>query len=189
MIFPSLPPDAGVRHALALNPRAGRLLASYHEQILRGDSPLSVAERELIAAYVSGLNRCRYCCGTHSATARFFGASENAVEELLADDTLSSAPPRLRSMLAFARALTLRHESITAADADAVYAAGWSERALHDLILVASTFNFMNRFVHGHGISGDDELMEERGRYLHEHGYAGIVAAAEEPADPRPEFA
>jgi hypothetical protein len=49
--FPSLPPDAGVRHILPLNKPAGRALIELHE---------------LIAAYVSGLNACRYCCGVHA---------------------------------------------------------------------------------------------------------------------------
>jgi len=179
MNFPSLSDKAGVRDALLLNKVAGGLLASYHQQILRGASALSVAERELIAAYVSALNNCTYCCGTHTATARHFGVPEELVEELVADEKLTSAPEKLRPMLAFARELTLRHGSITRAYADAVYAAGWSEDALHDLILVASMFNFMNRFVHGHGISADDALMKERGRHLFEHGYAGLVESAE----------
>lgn len=183
MHFPSLPEDAGVRHALALNPEAGELLANYHQQILRGDSPLSVAERELIAAYVSALNNCKYCRGTHAATAQFFGVAENVVEDLIADEQLMSAPERLRPVLSFARKLTLHHDSITQADADAVYSAGWSERALHDLILVASMFNFMNRFVHGHGITAGDQLMQERGRYLFELGYRNIVSQAAATAE------
>ena len=186
MNFPSLSQDAGVRHALGLNPDAGRLLATYHQQILRGESPLSIAERELVAAYVSGLNHCSYCCGTHNATARLFGIPEHAVEDLLADEQLNSAPPKLRPMLAFARELTLRHDGISPAHANAVYEAGWSERALHDLILVACMFNFMNRFVHGHGINAGDELMEERGRFLFEHGYAVIVATTNAESDDAP---
>jgi alkylhydroperoxidase family enzyme len=66
--FPSLGLDAAVRNAMGLNPAASRLLIAYHTQILRGPSPLSAAERELIAAYVSGLNACTYCHGVHAAT-------------------------------------------------------------------------------------------------------------------------
>ena len=35
-------------------------LCEYYDVILRGGSPLLVGERELIAAYVSGLNACRF---------------------------------------------------------------------------------------------------------------------------------
>ena len=57
----------------------GRALIALHEALLRGDSPLSPAQHELIAAYVSGLNRCRYCHGVHTATAERLGTSAVAV--------------------------------------------------------------------------------------------------------------
>jgi uncharacterized peroxidase-related enzyme len=182
MLFPSLPADASVRDALRINPEAGRLLAAYHQQVLRGPSPLTVAERELIAAFVSGLNQCSFCHGTHLATATLLGVPETMVGALIADPGGGDAPPRLRPLLAFARKLTRDQGRIDAADAEAIYAAGWDERALHDLILIVATFNFMNRFVHGHGIEGDEALWADRGRYLFEHGYSGVVEA--EPSGP-----
>jgi len=180
MIFPSLPADASVRHAMQLNPRTGDLLCQFHEELLRGESPLSVTERELIAAYVSGLNRCAFCRGTHEATALLFGVPEGLVERLLQDPALTDADERLRPLLAYARKLTLHQNEISAEDADRAYAAGWSERALHDTILIAATFNFMNRFVHGHGIEGGEDLHAERGRYLYQNGYLNVVAAPPE---------
>jgi len=48
-------------------------LCEYHDIILRGASPLTVGERELLAAYVSGLNACRFCFGAHSAIAESYG--------------------------------------------------------------------------------------------------------------------
>lgn len=177
MIFNSLPPNASVRHAFQINPRTGDLLCQFHEELLRGDSPLSVMERELIAAYVSGLNRCTFCRGTHEATALLFGVPEGLVEHLLNDETLAKAPNRLRPLLAYARKLTLNQISMTSTDAEQVFEAGWSERALHDTILIAATFNFMNRFVHGHGIEGGEDLHAERGRYLYENGYLNVVLA------------
>ena len=178
MIFPSLPEEASVRDALRLNPVAGKLLSEYHEQILRGPSPLSVADRELIAAYVSGLNRCNFCHGTHLAAAELFGVSGELVRSLVGDQALTAASENLRPLLAYARKLTLDQSGIVAEDAECVFRAGWSERALHDLILIAATFNFMNRFIHGHGIEGNQSLWTERGRYLFENGYAGVAEAA-----------
>lgn len=180
-LFPSLPDDASVRHALQINPEAGKLLSQYHQQILRGHSPLSVGDRELIAAYVSGLNSCNFCHGTHLAAAELFGVSRDLVLTLIEDPNLGAAPEKLRALLAYARKLTLDHNRMTAEDAQKVFDAGWSERALHDLILVAATFNFMNRFVHGHGIEGDEALHTERGRYLFENGYASVADGATIP--------
>lgn len=173
--FPSLPDDAGVRHALGLHPEAGRLLIGYHTAVLRGPSPLTEGERELIAAYVSGLNACRYCHGVHSTTARAFGVEESLLTSLVDDEGLSAAPVRLRPVLAFVRKLTLDQSRMRAADAEAVFAAGWDERALHDAINVACLFNFMNRLVHGHGILGDPGLWAERGEALRAGGYDPLL--------------
>ena len=61
------------------------------------------------------------------------------------------------------------------ADADAVFAAGWDERALHDAVCVACLFNFMNRLVEGHGVKGNPGLYRERGRILMETGHAPLL--------------
>jgi hypothetical protein len=37
------------------------------------------------------------------------------------------------------------------ADADAVFAAGWEERALHDAIAITARMSFMHRLVEGYG--------------------------------------
>ena len=66
-----LPGDAVVLLAVfRAYPDTARPLLDYHQALLRGRSPLSVAERELIAAYVSGLNACRYCRPTRARRPR-----------------------------------------------------------------------------------------------------------------------
>jgi uncharacterized peroxidase-related enzyme len=185
MLFNSLTPSSGVREALLINGEAGNLLRSYHECILRGASPLTISERELIATYVSGLNSCKFCHETHLEAAFHFGIDRELVVSLVADPDVSDAPERLRPLLRYARILTLNQTSIQQQDADAVRDAGWDERALHDLILIAAMFNFMNRFVHGHGIHGDASQWKVSGRYLFEHGYKGVApyTAAALPAE------
>lgn len=71
--LPSLAADARLLDVFRAFPDPSRPLLDYHQVLLRGASPLSVAQRELIAAYVSGLNACGYCHGVHSATVQAFG--------------------------------------------------------------------------------------------------------------------
>jgi uncharacterized peroxidase-related enzyme len=177
--FPSLAHDAGVRHILQLNKAVGRHLIALHQALLRGDSPLSAAQHELIAAYVSGLNACEYCYGVHSETARAFGVAEGVLEALLGDPERAPVEPRMRPLLAYARKLTLAPSKMTQADADAVFAAGWSERALHDAVLTTCLFNFMNRLLEGHGCKGSRELHALRGAALKEEGYAPLLSYLE----------
>lgn len=174
--FPSLGPDAAVRNAMTLNPEASRLLIAFHTAVLRGDSPLSAGERELIAAFVSGLNACTYCHGVHAATARAFGIEEALLERLVEDKTCSAAEPRIQPLLRYVRKLTLTPSRMVRADAEAVFAAGWDERALHDAITTAALFNFMNRYVEGHGLVLEDSDLAARGEGLARDGYAPLEA-------------
>src|SRR6516162_9467702 len=78
----SIPPGAGLLEIFQAFPEAARPLLEYHEVLLRGDSPLSSAERELIAAYVSGLNNCNYCRAVHSQAAITLGIHSEAIAEI-----------------------------------------------------------------------------------------------------------
>jgi uncharacterized peroxidase-related enzyme len=173
--FKSLPADAGVRHILQMNKPVGRALIALHEALMRSDSPLSAAQHELIAAYVSGLNECQYCYGVHAETARGFGMPEELLRNMLFDLDQTPLDPKMRPLLDYVRLLTTAPQQLVQADADAVLAAGWSERALHDAILTASLFNFMNRLLEGHGVKGTPELFANRGRALMEQGYAPLL--------------
>lgn len=169
--FPSLPADAGVRHILTLNPEAGRALVAFHTAALRNAGPLTPAHKELIAAYVSGLNACQYCYGVHSQTAQAFGLGAQALEDLLAD-----IEERLKPLLRYARKLTLEPTRMTDQDAQAVFAAGWTEAALHDAVLTVCLFNFMNRLLEGHGVKGNPGVFSTRGQALRDEGYEPLIA-------------
>jgi len=173
--FSALTSDSGVRDVLTMNPAAGRALIEYHEAVLRGPSPLSAAERELIAAYVSGLNACHYCHGVHTVTAEALGVPAGLLKSLLDDPATAPVDAKLKPILAYAMKLTLTPARLTQADADLVAAAGWSERALHDAISVCCLFNFMNRMIEGHGIEGHAELYRRRGQALKDDGYAPLI--------------
>lgn len=175
--FPSLPEDAGVRHIVSLNPAAGRALIEMHDAALRNASALMPRDKELIAAYVSGLNACQYCYGVHSETAKAFGVDEVVLEQLLADFESAALEPRLKPILAYARKLTLEPARMTQADANAIFAAGWSEAELHDAVLTICLFNFMNRLLEGHGVKGNTALYQSRGQALCDEGYAPLLRA------------
>jgi hypothetical protein len=61
----------GIRSLVLFRPETGKHLYSLVQVLLRGESPLKEAERELIAAYVSSLNECMFCRDSHAAAATF----------------------------------------------------------------------------------------------------------------------
>lgn len=173
--FPSLGDNAAVPDILKMSPDAGAPLLEMHEAIMRGPSPLSAGERELIAAYVSGLNECRYCHGVHAETARAFGIADQIVDNLFGDADTAGVDEKMKPLLHIARKLTEAPASVTDADSQAAFDAGWDEEAVHHAILVTCCFNFMNRLLEGHGVHGNDELYKQRGPMLKEHGYLPLI--------------
>jgi uncharacterized peroxidase-related enzyme len=141
-------------------------------RVMRGPSPLSTGERELIATYVSGLNRCRMCFGSHLLVARDFGTDETMLRNLI--DNVETAPvdERLKPLLRYVRKLTKAPSRLTPEDADAVFAAGWSERALVHAIAVCALFNYVNRFADGTGIVGTPEIHAMMARSILTKSYA-----------------
>lgn len=178
--FPSLPDEAGARHILSLNPAAGRALIEFHSAALRTDSQLTARDKELIAAFVSGLNACQYCYGVHKETAKAFGVDESLIEALLDDFDKAPVDAKLRPILACARVLTQEPTKAMQRHVDAVFAAGWTERDLHDAILTVCLFNFMNRLLEGHGVKGNPGVFAERGQALHDIGYSPLLAMLSE---------
>ena len=172
--LPSLPENAALVDVFRAYPDTAGPLIDYHEVLLRGPSPLSVAERELIAAYVSGVNSCGYCHGVHTATAAAFGIPEQTLTALLTDIDTSPVDERLKPLLHYVGKLTRTPSRMTEADAAAVFAAGWDDRALHDAVSVCALFNFMNRLVDGLGISAGPDYFAVSAQRLAEGGYAGL---------------
>lgn len=172
--LPSLPEDAKLVEVFRSFPDASRLLLDYHEVLLRGPSPLTAPQRELIAALVSALNACTYCHGVHASTARALGVDEGTLDAVVADVDTAPVDDAMRPLLRYVRKLTETPSRMTRADADAVYAAGWDELALFHAVSICGLFNLMNRLVNGLGVTGDGEWFDFSGRRLADIGYAGL---------------
>lgn len=150
--FKSLPDGAGVPEIYGRYPEIYRPWVAMGEALMQGPSPLTSGERELLAAFVSGLNRCEFCFGIHAELAYARGVPEGLIEKILSDVDQASVETKLKPLLKFVRKLTLTPARMTQADAAAVFTAGWEEQALHDAIAVCGRMSFMNRLMDGHGI-------------------------------------
>lgn len=175
-----IPANAVLMDVFRKFPETSRPLIQWHEILMRGESPLTVGERELIAAYVSGLNSCSYCHGVHTATAENFGIAEGTLEALLENVDTAPVDGKIKPLLHYVRKLTQLPAKLTSADAEAVYAAGWDDRALHDAISVCGLFNLMNRLVEGIGITAGPDYFRLSGERLHRAGYARLLRLLDE---------
>lgn len=173
--FPSLDDDAHLRDVFRRFPRGTFPLLSLHDDIMRRDSDLSVAARELIAAWVSGLNQCAFCYGAHRVMAEAFGISVDLIEALFVDFESAPVRPELLALLRFARKLTLEPERIVRRDTEVLFASGWSESAVYDAVLVVSLYAFMNRLVHAAGIIPGSEYEKPDKAALEQRRQGGYV--------------
>jgi uncharacterized peroxidase-related enzyme len=170
-----LPENATLIDLFRAYPETARPLIAFHEVLLRGESPFSDTERELIAAYVSGLNRCRYCHGVHTATAEALGMPEGAVKDLLKGIDTAPIDERMKPVLRYVEKLTRTPDAMTREDADAVYAAGWDQDALYHAVATCALFNFMNRLVEGLGIELQKAYVPVAAERLSKRGYTELL--------------
>lgn len=173
--LPSLPKGASLLNLFKAFPESSTPLIEFHEVLLRGPSPFSEGERELIAAYVSGLNQCRYCHGVHSATAELLGVSRQSTASTIDDVETAPIAEKMKPVLRYARKLTRQPNGVTQADAEAIFAAGWDETALYHTVAVTALFNFMNRLVEGMGIELDSAYVKPASERLAKSGYLSLI--------------
>lgn len=140
------------------------------QQLLR-DGPFSNEQAELIFAFTSGVNGCRYCYGIHKRTAEVFGIGEGLLDTLLDDIDAAAVDARMKPILRYARKLTLSPSKIVQADVDAILAAGWDDTAFHYATSICAAANYFNRILDGHGIHATPEYWKESGERLTRTAY------------------
>jgi uncharacterized peroxidase-related enzyme len=173
--LPTLPEKATLLDIFRMFPQTNRPLLEFHEVLLRGPSPFTEAERELIAAYVSGLNGCRYCHGVHTETAERLGVPQGAIAALLAGDAKADIPAKMWPVLAVAAKLTERADGVAKPDVEAIFGAGWDETAYYHLVATVALFNYMNRLVEGLGIELDPAYVGVAAQRLADRGYRPLI--------------
>lgn len=154
-LFPTLPDAPDLGDVFKAFPQAVPDILRLNDAIMCDDAAMHQGDRELIAAYVSALNACQYCTGSHMNAAEAFGVDPGVLTALLKDVESAAIEAPLKPLLMYVQKLTVTPARMTEHDARAVFAAGWSEAALYDAVKVCALFNFMNRIVEGTGVSAD----------------------------------
>ncbi len=142
----------GITGLLRFRPETALPLNQLAEALLRAPNSLPPGERELIAAYVSGLNHCEFCCSSHSA----FAAAQLTEGMTLVDQVrrdLDAAPvsEKLRALLRIAAVVQESGSKVTTALVKAARAEGATDVEIHDTVLIAAAFCMFNRYVDGLG--------------------------------------
>jgi uncharacterized peroxidase-related enzyme len=165
----------GIRSLVVYRPDTGKHLYDLAEIILRGESPLSSTERELIATYVSHLNGCIFCTRTHAAACTcLLGSDKETVNLVLTDYTKAPISEKLKCLLNIAGKVQADARTVSDLDVAKARDAGAVDRDIHDTVLIAATFCMFNRYVDGLNTftpEADDKIYEEMGQRMSTIGY------------------
>ena len=164
----------GIRSLVMFRPESGQYLYELAQVLLRGESPLSEAERELIAAYVSSRNECMFCMSSHAAAARYLFKDKKQVVDIVLDD-YQSAPisDKLKALLNIAGKVQINGKEVMPEDVEEARKHKATDRDIHDTVLIAATFSMFNRYVDGLAsfTPTDPKAYNEMGVRLGEKGY------------------
>jgi len=169
--FSWLDENSDITAILWRNHKRFRSLSVFTQNVLRGSGEMSIADREFLAAFVSGLNACSFCHGSHKAVAAVYGVDEELLERTINDLESSQISDKLLPIFLMARKLTREPSTVLLSDIDAIRDAGWSEDAIHDAIVICALFNFYNRLLDGHGIKGSPAKSAKGAQVLPKFGY------------------
>jgi uncharacterized peroxidase-related enzyme len=149
----------------------GDRATKFIHEAMRGPSAWSVADRELMAAFVSKVNGSAFCVAAHTATAGQAYRDGAKVQAVLAD--LESAPVQdgLRATLRMLGKLT-RQGTVDAGDMRQVLAAGVSRQQVEDALAVCAAFNTTDRLADAFGFGMlSPEGFEAGAKFLLKRGY------------------
>lgn len=148
----------GIIGLMHFRPETSGPLNALAEALLRSPNTLSSGERELIAAYVSSLNECKFCASSHSA----FAAAQlpegmPLIGQVCADLEHAPVSAKLKALLHVAGRVQQGGKSVTEADVAAAREAGASDEEIHDTVLIAAAFCMYNRYVDGLAATTPDD--------------------------------
>jgi len=177
--------EPGIRGLFRYRPETALPLNELVEVLLRGPSTLTPGERELIAAYVSSRNECKYCYGSHSAyAAAQLPGGMDLVEQVRAHPDAAPISAKLRALLDIAGAVQQSGRNVTQEQVAAARAEGATDLEIHDTVLIAAAFCMYNRYVDGLGTVAPDDpgVYSARAERIVADGYLALLAESQRQA-------
>jgi uncharacterized peroxidase-related enzyme len=153
----------GIIELLFYKGSTGKALSNLAHTLLHGPSSLTAGERELIAAYVSHLNNCEFCCESHSASANVhLGDQGETIKTLKLEFDETPVSLKMKALLKIARQVQKSGREVSQEHIEAARLEGASDEDIHDTVLIAAAFCMYNRYVDGLATN----LPENRSEYV-----------------------
>lgn len=174
----------GIRSLMAFSPETAEPMGELANLLLRTSEGLTMAERELIATYVSHLNDCFYCQHSHGAIVTcYLNDGNELVDDVIKDLTHASVSEKLRALLVIAGSVQKGGKNVTDEQVDAAKHFGATDKDIHDTVLIAAAFCMFNRYVDGLASRTPTDMSSYplRARQIADNGYGNHIFTNKQP--------
>jgi uncharacterized peroxidase-related enzyme len=164
----------GLQSLLKFRPEIAKPLLTLMTLLMRSDEGLSKGERELMAAFVSDLNKCDACANIHGAISQCLLLDKPQLVQNVMDD-YENAPisEKLKALLNIAKSVQISGRNVTSSQIERAKNIGASDNEIHDTVLISSLFCLFNKYIDGLGLISKDtpETFAVRGKMIAKFGY------------------
>ena len=157
------------------NPLSMKHHFELYAHLMRGPSPLTRIQREMIAIVVSACNDCFYWINHHGAGLRKLVDDEDLPKALVKNYKVAILSRQDRAMLDYAAKLTVTPADVEERDVVHLKELGFDDTGVLDICQVTAYYNYVNRLADGLGVELEQEWKgelvvteEEMKRWMHE---------------------
>jgi uncharacterized peroxidase-related enzyme len=149
----------GIIKCFGARPDFLRQVVEFSNTVHFSEGNLSRRHKEMLASYVSYLNRCPYWLDSHAYFLRVQGATDQSVAAIV-EGKLDEAglTPAERALIEYAELITRAAYKSTPEDVQKLRDAGWSEDQIAEAVYVTAMFAFFNRVADAFGIPSQNYL-------------------------------
>lgn len=143
---------ANVLKIHSVNPDVLEIHMKLYEQIMFGESILSIAEREMIGVVVSKANECPYCVSHHSEALFHVCKDKELMKKVSKNYHEANLNEKQLLMCKYVDKLTRTPYKMVEDDIITLREIGFNDEAIFDINQICAYFNYVNRIVHGLGV-------------------------------------
>ena len=144
--------------ALSHRPEQLRAFLAYNDALVKKDSGLTVAEKEMLIVAFSAKNGCSYCVQSHGAALRGASGNPYVADQLAINYKEADITERERAMIDFGMKVTFDSASVNEKDFETLKAHGFSNEDIWDIAATTAFYNMSNRMMSFLAVHPDEEF-------------------------------
>lgn len=175
----------GIRSLMAFSPETAAPMGKLANLLLKTNEGLTMAEREMIATYVSYLNDCFYCQQSHGAIVTcYLNDNNELIDQVKKDYEHAAISDKMKALLSIAGSVQKGGKYVMPEQIEKAKEAGATDKDIHDTVLIAAAFCMFNRYVDGLAANTPTDLSTYplRAKQVAEKGYGNYIFSTLQPA-------